>query len=109
MTKKMGLIALGLGMVLFSGCSSDNITDVDTGNGDTNLNIPSEVKNNIVGSWSSECINFDYGESALSTKIFNADGTGLHTGAEFDTHGCNLNDQMILGMVILHILWERLH
>jgi len=93
MTKKMGLMALGLSMALLSGCGSNNDDDGGNGGGST-LNTPAEVEKNIVGSWSVGCINDKGGWSETDGAIFNADGTGDHQGAEYDAPGCNPEDEV---------------
>ena len=93
MTKKMGLMALGLSMVLLSGCGSDDNNNTPSTPPAPNLNTPAEVMKNIVGIWSTACIDFKDGfGSEIDGNTFNADGTGAYSGAEFDAPGCNAED-----------------
>lgn len=98
MTKQVGLIALGLSMAFLIGCggsSDNNDGGVTPPPEETNLNIPTEVEKNIVGSWSVGCQNIDGGSRYETDKaIFNADGTGEHEGAEYTAAGCNAGDEI---------------
>ena len=103
MTKKMGLMALGLSMALLSGCGSDNdVVDsgvdsgVDAGDsgsgGDITLNTPAEVEKNVVGIWSVGCVNDDSdGTSGTDKVTLKDDGTGSYIGADYDAPGCTGN------------------
>jgi len=96
MTKRMGLMALGLSMVLLSGCdSTDDIVNniVDDIVDDTGvLNTPAVVEKNIVGEWLTACHSTDNGGSEIDRVIFVNDGTGQYEGAEYFTPGCNEAD-----------------
>ena len=92
MTKRMGLMALGLSMALLSGCGSDN--DVDGGTGDigdtgdnTTLNTPAEVTKNIVGTWDEGCTEYD-GGSETSLLVIN-DNKGTFNGSWYPSPDCS--------------------
>ena len=101
MTKRMGLMALGLSMVLLGGCSAvDDLVDEYADDKeeeyqeeyqeqqDELLNIPSLVTKNIVGTWDEGCENYGDGWSESSTLIFKVDGTGSSAGVEYDAPNC---------------------
>ena len=86
MTKKMGLMALGLSMALLSGCGSSS------DEGTTDPNTPDEVAKNIVGTWMTGCMEDDPGWFYVETLTFNANGTGSWEEKEYDAAGCNEAD-----------------
>ena len=91
MTKKIGLMALGLSMVFLSGCGSSNNDGGVTTPPDTNLNTPAAVRENIVGTWMTGCVS-DGDGSWKDALILNADGSGSFEGQEYSAIGCNEGD-----------------
>lgn len=93
MTKKMGLMALGLSMALLSGCGSDDNNTLPTPPAPVDPNTPTEVVKNIVGTWMTGCVNGD-NDSWTDTLTLNADGSGLTKSADYDAPGCNPADEV---------------
>ena len=106
MTKTMRLMALGLSVVVFTGCSSvEDLVDeyVDDKEEeyqeeyqeqqDEVLNIPSVVGKNIIGTWSVGCVNNLDGSSESGTLIFDAIN-GSFAGAEYNALGCYGADEV---------------
>ncbi len=93
MTNKLGLIVFGLSVILLSGCGSSGSSDGGTTG---SSNVITEETNNIVGTWSSGCINYnDYGVSLLEIYSFNADGSGAYSFSEYDSLNCNDADKTL--------------
>ncbi len=114
MTKKMGLMALGLSMVLLSGCTDaiDELKDKyeeykddkdeheeqyeehkDEYQEEINevLNSPEVAKRNIVGTWIEECDDYGNGESGSELVTFNADNTAGFERTEYLSSDCTGN------------------
>ena len=105
MTKRMGLIALGLSMALLSGCGAvDDLVEKYTDEEeyqeeyqeqqDEVLNIPSVVGKNIIGIWSQGCVNTLDGSSGSGTLIFSDAINGSYEGADYNAPGCNPGDEV---------------
>lgn len=99
MTKKMRLMALGVSIALFTGCSAvDDLIEKYAGDDaeDTyeeyasNTITPAEVASRIIGTWDSGCGQEDGGtRSEWEILTFNADGTASMEQREYDAPGCN--------------------
>ena len=107
MTKTMRLMALGLSVVVFTGCSTvedlvdDYVDDQEEEYQDEYqeyqdevLNIPSVVAKNIIGTWSVGCVSNEGGWSGSDTVILGANGTGSFAGADYNAPGCNIGDEV---------------
>ncbi len=113
MTKTMRLMALGLSVVVFTGCSAvDDLIDEYADDHEEEyqdeyqehqdeyqdglLNIPVAVTKNIVGTWATGCVD-DGDEWELETLIINENGTGSYVGKEYSAAGCNAGDEVVSG------------
>ena len=81
MTNKMGLMALGLSMALLSGCGSSGGSDDPT--------APVDVATKIVGTWLGDCHQNGVNDYSLEQITFNADGSGMYYGSDYDVAGCD--------------------
>jgi len=102
MTKKIAFLAIGLSLVLLSGCgSSSNSKNVDnnnSGNGaagtTVDLKNPSTLeamKKSIVGSWKSACEVDREGVWNIRNDTFNSDNTALHEEKSYSESDCREN------------------
>ena len=104
MTTKVTLVAIGLSLVLLTGCGDSN----NSNNGDNNTNTNEgsnmettvdlknsstleEMKTSIIGSWFYTCINEEEGVWGTTMDTYKSDNTVVHEEKKYSEADCNEN------------------